>query len=69
MKRVLIIAENTSAIAAPIPTVEPMAFSTGTAENASSPKPITVVAAAKTSDTRVRPRSWAEGAARSKNSE
>jgi len=40
------IAENTSAIAAPMPTVEPMAFSTGTEENASRPNPITVVTAA-----------------------
>jgi hypothetical protein len=63
------VAENTNASAAPTATVEPIALSTGTFESASTPNPITVLAAAKPSDTTVRPRSSPEGAARSKNSE
>src|SRR6266568_3133872 len=62
------IAENTSAMAAPMPTVEPMPLSTGTFENASRPKPTSVDTAANSSDTMVRLRSWPEGACRSKNS-
>ena len=43
-----------------MPTVEPIALSTGTFENASSPKPMTVVALANTSETMVRSLSCAE---------
>ena len=55
-------AEKTSAMEAPRPTVVPIALSTGTFEVASRPKPITVVSAAKRSDTTVRARSSLPGA-------
>ena len=47
------IAENSSASTAPGPTVAPIACNTGTFENASTPKPITVVVQASTSDASV----------------
>src|SRR6185503_15894319 len=67
--RVIRMAENARLRIAPMPTLEPMAFSTGTFENASTPKPITVEILANSNETSVRSRSWADAVWRSKNRE
>ena len=62
-------AENARLSAVPTATVNPIACSTGTLENASSPKPITVETFAQRSETSVRSRSSSLTGTRSKNNE
>src|SRR5690606_8575131 len=61
-------ADSTSASTAPGPTVTPMACSTGTVDQASTPKPMTVVKLATPIDSKVSSSSSSPSARRSKNS-